>query len=164
MIFKCFHKLSTNKTRNRAWKQCCHFRDPPVQEMPVQSMITHPSPHDVIAAVKSGCEYTDITQCLIKTQDTTNIVVWPIEPIWESFHILKYQMSWTIFYSLIITSTDDIQTLFPGYNSPDPRSQHHSEGYCLGGRGPGHCQGGCQCGRRRTLHQVSINQSYNKII
>lgn len=30
-------------------------RDPPVQEMPVQSMITHPSPHDVIAAVKSGC-------------------------------------------------------------------------------------------------------------
>ena len=118
MIFKCFHKLSTNKTRNRAWKQCCHFRDPPVQEMPVQSMITHPSPHDVIAAVKSGCEYTDITQCLIKTQDTTNIVVWPIEPIWESFHILKYQKSWTIFYSLIITSTDDIQAftipLIPG--------------------------------------------------
>ena len=35
------------------------IRDPPVQEMPVQSMITSPSPHDIIAAVKSGCR--DIT-------------------------------------------------------------------------------------------------------
>ena len=31
-------------------------RDPPVQEMPVQSMITSPSPHDILAAAKSGCE------------------------------------------------------------------------------------------------------------
>jgi len=30
-------------------------RDPPVQEMPVQSMITNPSPHEIVAAVQSGC-------------------------------------------------------------------------------------------------------------
>ena len=30
--------------------------DPPVQEMPVQSLITNPSPNDIISAVKSGCE------------------------------------------------------------------------------------------------------------
>jgi len=30
--------------------------DPPVQEMPVQSLITNPSPNDIIAAAKSGCE------------------------------------------------------------------------------------------------------------
>ena len=29
--------------------------DSPVQEMPVQSMITKPSAHDIIAAAKSGC-------------------------------------------------------------------------------------------------------------
>jgi len=30
--------------------------DPPVQEMPVQSLITTPSPNDIISAIKSGCE------------------------------------------------------------------------------------------------------------
>ena len=32
-------------------------RDPPVQEMPVQSMITEPSPHEMVAAAKSGCKF-----------------------------------------------------------------------------------------------------------
>ena len=30
--------------------------DPPVQEMPVQSMITSPGPNDILAAAKSGCK------------------------------------------------------------------------------------------------------------
>jgi hypothetical protein len=30
--------------------------DPPVQEMPVQSLITTPSPNDIISAIKSGSE------------------------------------------------------------------------------------------------------------
>ena len=30
------------------------MQDPPVQEMPVQSLITKPSPNDIISAVKSG--------------------------------------------------------------------------------------------------------------
>ena len=30
--------------------------DPPVQEMPVQSLITSPSPNEVLAAAKSGCK------------------------------------------------------------------------------------------------------------
>ena len=29
--------------------------DAPVQEMPVQSMITRPSAHDIVAAAKNGC-------------------------------------------------------------------------------------------------------------
>ena len=29
------------------------LKDPPVQEMPVQSMITKPSPHDILAAAKA---------------------------------------------------------------------------------------------------------------
>ena len=33
------------------------LEDPPVQEMPVQSMITSPSPNDIIAAAKSGGKY-----------------------------------------------------------------------------------------------------------
>ena len=32
------------------------MQDPPVQEMPVQSLITNPSPNDIIAAIKSGNE------------------------------------------------------------------------------------------------------------
>ena len=32
------------------------MKDPPVQEMPVQSLITKPSPNDIIAAAKSGCK------------------------------------------------------------------------------------------------------------
>jgi len=32
------------------------MKDPPVQEMPVQSLITNPSPNDIIAAAKSGCK------------------------------------------------------------------------------------------------------------
>ena len=45
-----------------------------------------------------------------------------------------------------------------GYNPPDPRSQHHREGDSLGRRGTGRGQGGCQCGRRRTLYQVRLSQ------
>ena len=32
------------------------MKDPPVQEMPVQSLITKPCPNDIIAAAKSGCK------------------------------------------------------------------------------------------------------------
>lgn len=30
------------------------MQDPPVQEMPVQSLITHPTPHEILAASKMG--------------------------------------------------------------------------------------------------------------
>jgi len=32
------------------------MRDPPVQQMPVQSMITRPTPNEIVAAAKEGCE------------------------------------------------------------------------------------------------------------
>ena len=58
--FQMFSQTEHKQNQEQSLEAMLPFRDPPVQEMPVQSMITHPSPHDVIAAVKSGCEYTDI--------------------------------------------------------------------------------------------------------
>ena len=43
--------------------------DPPVQEMPVQSLITTPSPNDIISAIKSGCESISVKGNLIRGID-----------------------------------------------------------------------------------------------
>ena len=41
--------------------------DPPVQEMPVQSLITTPSPNDIISAIKSGCESISVKGNLLRS-------------------------------------------------------------------------------------------------
>ena len=43
--------------------------DPPVQEMPVQSLITTPSPNDIISAIKSGCESISVKGNLLRGID-----------------------------------------------------------------------------------------------
>ena len=35
-------------------------KDAAVQEMPVQSLITKPTPHEIVAAAKSGCKSIDV--------------------------------------------------------------------------------------------------------
>ena len=50
--------------------------DPPVQEMPVQSLITTPSPNDIISAIKSGCESISVKGNLSST-----LLFYQIEPL-----------------------------------------------------------------------------------
>ena len=50
------------------------MQDPPVQEMPVQSLITNPSPNDIISAIKSGCESITVKGMYYMARISTDLV------------------------------------------------------------------------------------------
>ena len=89
----------------------------------MQSMITEPTPHEMVAAAKSGCKFC--------RQSSTG---------GQSSDVIPELLSagpWCEVLVLRVISR---------------RREHHSEGHRLGWRRARHRPGGRQCGQRGALH------------